>query len=354
MSNAYDLIYRDQKNIRARLIKKLVKEGLFHKMDSGGFQLMKQQMKGEKIHKFNPKMVYKIQKAFFCDIGVTLDVPIGTLGNENKKYININKTIENFEKLLRYYEKNDNFSILPVIHGHNFKMIDYAIKRIRNVLNEPIKAVGIGSLVPMLKTVKNSDNAGGKENFIRILLYLRKKLPNSFIHAFGVGGTMSYLAYLCGIDSLDSTGWILKASRGVIQLPGISDRFLKKKSHSRPYLIENRSISGSEEIINEKKIFMECECPVCSKYRENGKWNYTDWIKKRNDFDKYTKESRMKRVIHNLWLYQNELKNIRKATINNNIIGFVEKRLQNSRYRSLFRKIKSEIKMNQIRIQKFL
>ena len=44
MSNVYDLKYQDKKGIRNKLIKKLTHAGLNHKVDSGGFQLMKQEI----------------------------------------------------------------------------------------------------------------------------------------------------------------------------------------------------------------------------------------------------------------------------------------------------------------------
>ena len=204
---------------------------------------------------------------------------------------------------------------------------------------EEAKSFRDWGLVPMVKAIKNSGQTGGKKNFIKLLIHLRKKLPNTFIHAFGIGGTMAYLAFLCGVDNIDSNGWILKASRGVIQLLGVSDRFLQKKPHNRPHLFSARKIRGTNKILNEIDLFMRCKCPICLEYHENGKWKKSDWIKKCNDFDQYTKESRMKRVIHNLWLYQNELKLMREAIKHKNMIPFIEKRLEFSIHKNLFQNI---------------
>jgi len=355
LSNVYDLRYQDKKGIRRELIDKLVKDGLFHKADSGGFQLMKQEITGKKKFKLNPEIVYEVQKNLPADIGVALDVPLGTSGNEKENLKKIDKTIENFKALLNIYNNDsDTFSILPVIHGHNSETIDYAIEKIKKVIGGPPSAIGIGSLVPMVKSVQNSGNTGGKKNFVNIIQYLRKELPNTFIHAFGIGGTMAYLAYLCGIDSIDSSGWILKASSGVIQLPGVSDRFLKKKPHNRPYLIKNRKMRGTKKILNEIDLFMKCQCPICIKYGKGSNWSQKDWLNKRDDFDQYTEESRMKRVVHNLWLYQNELKLIKQAIKRKNIIEFIGKRLQNSIYKGLFQDIIKKMDSNQINLSNFI
>ncbi len=355
LSNVYDLKYQDKKGIRDDLINRLVDEGLNHKIDSGGFQLMKQQITGKKKFDLNPEIVYEIQKSVPCDIGVVLDVPIGTESREDKVINKIDKTLQNLESYLKIYDnEEDSFTILPVIHGHDIKKLDYAINGLENIIGELPKALGIGSLVPMVKAVKNSSSTGGKKNFVNILMYLRNKLPKTFIHAFGIGGTMAYFAYLCGVDSIDSNGWILKASRGVIQLPGTSDRFLRKKSHNRPYLLTNRKIRGTKKTINEIDLFMKCKCPICEEYCTDGIWSQHDWVRKRDDFDQYTVESRMKRVVHNLWLYQTELKLIKQAIKDKTSIDFIGKRLQNSIYKGLFQEIVKKMDSDQTNLSNFL
>ena len=159
MSNVYDLKYQDKKGIRDSLITKFVKEGLYHKVDSGGFQIMKQEMAGKRKLNLNPEIVYQVQSNLPCDIGVILDVPLGTNNDLKSNYKKIDRTIENFSRLLKIYDDiSDDFSILPVIHGHKVEMIDYAIAKIQDLLGDPLNALGIGSLVPMVKNIRNSSN----------------------------------------------------------------------------------------------------------------------------------------------------------------------------------------------------
>ncbi|MHA1196098.1 MAG: tRNA-guanine transglycosylase [Promethearchaeota archaeon] len=332
LSNAYDLYYLDKLKKRKDLIKILQKIDIAHKMDSGGFQLMKNHNSERKL-KLTPKMVLEKQLEFGCDLGVQLDVPFTPDLSKSEKMKRINKTIENLIITLKYLDRNNiKFSILPVIHtvSNDLYLLKYCIKKLINVIGENPTVIGIGSLVPLIKKIKGSKNYGIK-NFIYSLVSLRKILPKTFIHAFGVGGTMSYLAILAGIDSFDSNGWIQKSAYGVIQLPGISDRFLKRESHNRPYLINNRRQRNCKEPINEIDIFMKCKCSACkSFYREN--WNNSDWKKKQESFSGRTEKARLLRAIHNVSLYQNEIIEIRKAIHNGQLLEFVKDRLKFSIY----------------------
>jgi len=334
LSNVYDLYYTDKKKERLELIKELKRLKLGHKMDSGGFQLMKAKMRGTDI-KFplNPKMVLDKQLEIGCDIGVQLDFPFGPDLTKNKKMKRLNETFENLAQLLSLVEDYGiDFSYLPVIHtvGDDLDLLKYGIKKLENLLGELPKVIGIGSLVPLVKSMKGSKK-NGIESFLYSLICLRKMLPESFIHAFGIGGTMSYLAILSGVDSYDSNGWIQKSAYGVIQLPGISDRFLAQESHNRPYLIDNRKQRYSKKPINEKDIFMQCKCMACYPfYKEH--WIESDWKKKQKAFRGRTKLAKLLRAIHNVSLYQNEIIEIRKAIERERIVKFIEDRLKSSIY----------------------
>jgi tRNA-guanine family transglycosylase len=142
---------------------------------------------------------------------------------------------------------------------------------------------------------------------------------------------MAYLGILSGIDSYDSNGWIQKAAFGVIQLPGISDRFLKKKSHNRPYLIKDRKQRNCKEPINEIDIFMNCKCDACMPfYKEN--WTDKDWKIKQDAFSGRGEGPRKLRSIHNVSLYQNEINEIRKVIEKRKLLEFIKNRLKFSIY----------------------
>jgi len=334
LSNAYDLCFQDKKNERSSLIEELQNLNLNHKMDSGGFQLMKAEIKGiSKKFPLNQKMVLEKQLEIGCECGVQLDFPFGPDLNKTQKMKRLKTTLENLEALVKLIDTYGvDFSILPVIHtvGNNLELLEYGVQQIKDILGEYPKIIGIGSLVPLVKTIK-----GSKKNGIKSLIYslicLRKMLPKTFIHAFGIGGTMAYLAILCGVDSYDSNGWIQKSAYGVIQLPGISDRFLRKETHNRPYLIKNRKQRNCENPINEIDIFMNCKCAACLPfYKKN--WKDSNWKNKQKAFIGRDNNSKLLRAIHNVSLYQSEILRIREALQEDNLLDFIKNRLKFSIY----------------------
>ncbi|MHA1268929.1 MAG: tRNA-guanine transglycosylase [Candidatus Helarchaeota archaeon] len=308
LGNAYDYIFQDKKHRRLELSKQLVKDGLLFKCDSGGFQ------KSKKDIDLKVEKVYELQKELKCDIAVQLDFPFNPNNlRDSKRRLNI--SINNFKEL--YNLNNDEITIMPVIHGYNEKMLDYAIDQISKIIDDTPKIIGIGSLVPLLRACKGTSKIGGKSKMIDIILHVREKLPDTFLHIFGVGGTMAYLAVFCGADSFDFTGWIVKAGHGVIQLPGISDRYVDPR--------ERRKSLNKEEW----KLFMDCECPICKNYDINEK------NKKQIDFQTYKKPSIYRRAVHNLWVFQNEIYKMRNAIENQNLTHFIFERLKNSIWKRL-------------------
>jgi len=343
LSNVYDLLFQDKKGKRATLIEEFTKQGMPHKLDSGGFQLMKANIaKDSKTKKkiknhLTPEIVFNKQRDVGCDVAIQLDVPLSPNSTKKEQKEAIDTTIRNFKELLKLNRDNHHpLNIMPVAHGYSEEMINYCIEQYEELLDD-IPIIGIGSLVPMVKSIKGTNKIGGKWTFVKNLIYLRKRLPNTMIHAFGIGGTMSYLAFYCGIDSLDSNGWIQKSAYGVIQLPGISDRFLFKKPHNRPYLMANRMYkrNGRKKIVNEIKMFMNCNCPECKPFQQNPDQKQA-WIKKQAYFDKDGEEGRMIRAIHNVYVFNQELELITSAIENGTLNKFIEDRLSLGTYMKLF------------------
>jgi len=344
LSNAFDLYYTDKKEKRKSLITDLQELKLCHKMDSGGFQLMKAGIKGTS-NKFplTPEMVLEKQLEIGCECGVQLDFPFGPKLTKIKKKKRLDQTIRNLEIVMKLINRNGvDFTILPVIHtvSDDHDLLNYGLEKIEGLLGGPPGLVGIGSLVPLVKSMEKN----GIKSFLYALISLRKTLPDSCIHAFGIGGTMAYLAVLSGIDSYDSNGWIQKTAYGVIQLPGTSDRYLKKENHNRSYLIKERKLKHSKKVINEIAMFMNCSCEACHPYNPES-WKEKDWKLKQQDFTGRSQEAKLLRGIHNVSLYQDELLKIREAIKNEQLVEFIKSRLENSifyKYISFVEKLKEE------------
>ena len=86
--------------------------------------------------------------------------------------------------------------------------------------SKPIYA--IGGLVPnLLCAAKFMSNGEVLDKVCQV----RTAFADRKLHLFGVGGTATlHIAVLLGIDSVDSAGWRVRAARGLVQLPGSSDR----------------------------------------------------------------------------------------------------------------------------------
>lgn len=324
--NAYDLLFRDKDGKRLDFLYKLRDTKKFNiKVDSGGFQLMKNPNLKQDL---NPLSVIQLQDKVGCDISVQLDLPLGIGTSRSEKFDQIDESVSNYKTAYEVLSNHEKTIVMPVIHGHDKNMLDYCIRELIAV-NPRLYLVGLGSLVPMLKKVKGSSKVGTKWDFIKLLLYVREKLRNCYIHCFGVSGTMSYLAVQCGMDSYDSAGWIQKAAYGQIQLPGISDRYIEDYGNHRPFLKRMRKVNDG--YVDEVDMWMKCDCPACKPFKVDN-WTAQDNYNKRKAFVSNITQGRYLRALHNLSLFINENKLMQEAKKHHMLDMFCRDRLSNSRY----------------------
>lgn len=301
MVNAYDIL------IKPKLYDKICKKGI-HKfldfnglimMDSGGFIFQKK----EKLD-IEPSQIIELYEKSKPDIGVVLDHPLSIQNSikDNKK--RWKKTLQNTDFMLK---NNGEISLMPVIHGYTIKDLKKACDEIKKI-NENPKFIGLGSLVPLLFNMKGSNKLkfnNCRNYVIDATRFVREEFPNSLLHTFGVGSTKTmHLMYSLGVDSLDSTGWRLKAAYGNIQLPGVSDRNPTDRNNGRASLNQD-----------EKKILNKCECPTCKNKSLDEKILSLD-----GPFSP--------RAMHNAWVYKKELEYYIKHLDDGDIKAFTEKRLK--------------------------
>jgi len=275
-------------------------------LDSGGFLFQSKSKMS-----IDPLIILDVQRKLKPDIAIPLDYPLKIDEPENYR-TRIEKTLHN---LSYYTDLNESFLVLPVIHGYNFRQVDKMIEGIKRVLD--VNFVAIGSLVPLaFFRIKNA-----AQLVVSLISYVRKKLPDSFLHVFGVGGgaTTMHLLYSLGADSVDSNAWEKKAAYGCIQLPGTTDRYFRKAKA----LIRKKSFLSIEE----KKTLRNCECPVCRAF------SIEDLERKRD-----------LRVVHNAWVFQHEVYLARQHIKEGTYQRFAEKRLSRSpRLLKLYRLGKSKL-----------
>jgi 7-cyano-7-deazaguanine tRNA-ribosyltransferase len=141
---------------------------------------------------------------------------------------------------------------VPVIHVS--RLLDDYIEAVKKNGRLSAKThLALGGIVPnLLRTRK----AMTYDKILESLGRVRKEFAEKQLHVFGVGGTATlHLAFLLGMDSLDSSGWRNRAARGIVQLPGSGDRTIANFGTWRG------RVPSSEELTR----LESCRCPACKR-----------------------------------------------------------------------------------------
>jgi tRNA-guanine family transglycosylase len=298
MVNAYEILGKT--NTIGKIIENGIHDYLKIKsevmMDSGGYQFMKQE-----IMDVDPLTILDLYEKSSPDYCVVLDHPI--LPNLSSKEIRNrqNRTLKNTQIMLEN-RTTFNPTLLPAIHGHNLKFIEWFLEKLEEI--NDFDYFGLGSLVP---SVFNSKGIGGIYNVLEILHYVREYLgKEKKIHVFGIGSTSTmHLMYYAGANSVDSASWRVKAAYGAIQLPGTGDRYITPRERNKKY----RDLDDSD-----KQLLEECKCPVCREGNQES-----------------LRKSFRKRALHNAWVYQKEVEKARDLIKKHEYSEYVHEVLGNSR-----------------------
>jgi len=277
MVNAYELVGN------SKILERIVDRGGIHKyigfdgpiaMDSGGYRFLKKGMLD-----VDAEEILDIYEKCKPNYGVVLDFPISPGIDksliEKRMYI----TIMNTKKMV-LNKKTSNPDLIPVIHGYDYDLIGKYIEGLSKLGD--FKIYGIGSLVPLVYTIKGSGSIGGIYRAVEIVQFVKSIFPERIIHVFGVGSIITmHLMFFAGADSIDSSSWRSKASYGAIQLPGVGDRYITRKRRHKKYPTLKR---------RERRILDSCECPACREFGLEG-----------------LRKSFKLRALHNAWIYQREI-----------------------------------------------
>jgi len=284
-----------QKGMRRHLekfIERFKEEGdsYWHFMDSGGFQLITSDLKKTQ------RAVYRIQRMVGCDIIPQLDFPIHLRMTRSERRAIINKNVDNFKRLKDLNKDNSHYSlIMPIIQPYYKEDIDYYLEKLKESWNR--RVIGVGGIVPLLQGVKNYRGVT-IERIIESFVYLRKILPNTFIHIFGLSTFFSLIAFFCGIDSTDSISWIKAGAEYRIRTP-----FNRGKSLFR---LTCESVGR----------IVECECKCCRSIEGDR----IEILKK--------KSAKEKRIFHNDLVFQKELHQISEMQKRNETFDKIEQKLK--------------------------
>ena len=280
ITNAY-LIYKDEE-----LKKKAIEEGL-HKLinfdgpvmtDSGSFQLS---VYGDV--EITNKEVIEFQELIKTDIGTSLDIPTAPFVEREKAESDLEITLERAREAV-VYKKEQNMEMLlnSVVQGSTF--LDLRRQCAKELSDLDADLYPIGAVVPLMESYHYRDLVDVVMNSMKCL---SDTVPR---HLMGAGHPMIFaLCVAMGCDLFDSAAYILYAE---------DDRLL--------------STRGTFKLENLQE--MPCSCEVCTKYTPD-------------DLRAMPKERRRDLIAqHNLHVSFAELRLIRQAIYDGNLMELVEER----------------------------
>ena len=280
ITNAY-LIYKDEE-----LKQKAIGEGL-HKLinfdgpimtDSGSFQLS---VYGDV--EITNKEVIEFQELIKTDIGTSLDIPTAPFVEREKAESDLKITIERAKEAVEF-KKEQNMGMLlnSVVQGSTF--LDLRRYCARELSKLDADLYPIGAVVPLMESYHY-------KGLVDVVMNSMKDLSDTVPrHLMGAGHPMIFaLCVAMGCDLFDSAAYILYAE---------DDRLL--------------STRGTFKLENLQE--MPCSCEVCTKYTPD-------------DLRAMPKEKRRDLIAqHNLQVSFAELRLIRQAIYDGNLMELVEER----------------------------
>ena len=280
ITNAY-LIYKDDE-----LKQKAIDEGL-HKLinfdgpimtDSGSFQLS---VYGDV--EITNKEVIEFQELIKTDIGTSLDIPTAPFVDREKAESDMEITLERAREAISY-KKEQNMEMLlnSVVQGSTF--LDLRRECARELSKLDADLYPIGAVVPLMESYHYKD-------LVDVVMNSMKELSDTVPrHLMGAGHPMIFaLCVAMGCDLFDSAAYILYAE---------DDRLL--------------STRGTFKLENLQE--MPCSCEVCTKYTPD-------------ELRAMPKEKRRDLIAqHNLHVSFAELRLIRQAIYDGNLMELVEER----------------------------
>ena len=280
ITNAY-LIYKDEE-----LKKKAVENGLHDLInfdgpimtDSGSFQLS---VYGDV--EISNKEVIEFQELIKSDIGTSLDIPTAPYVDRQIAENDLEITLKRAREAVEFKKEHDMEMLLnSVVQGSTYLDLRRECAKELSLLDADLYP--IGAVVPLMESYHYKD-------LVDVVMHSMKELGDDTPrHLMGAGHPMIFaLCVAMGCDLFDSAAYILYAE---------DDRFLSTRG---TFKLENL-------------VEMPCSCEICSKYTPD-------------DLRAMPKEKRTKLIAkHNLYVSFAELRLIRQAIYDGNLMELVEER----------------------------
>lgn len=293
-------------------------------VDSGAYYFVKKNNLS-----VSPLDILEIQKKSKGDVGVVLDHPFPPEAKDKAK--RVKTTLRNSEIVLAAHLPTDSsMTILPVIHGHSRRTIRSCIKKYRELYDRlgagELTQVGIGSIAPLAQRRKLYLAA-------EIINAVRSELPNAYIHCFSMGSALSMLlAFSNGANTVDSQSWIVSAAFKNAQLPGHYSKRMGQRDYDSPEAFH----LSMQQFASRLRLLIEAEGFYVKDWRSGERMNL-DSLSDCLDYtynlvDVSSNENIHNRACHNLWVYNFEVRQYRKALQHGLGKDFVRVRLGGTQY----------------------
>lgn len=223
------------------------------------------------------------------------------------------KQLECLQKTMDVNQSYSHDGYVPILHIS--RHLDEYLRQFK--ANERLRSKPIFALGGIVPNLLRTPKAMSYREILDSVRRVRATFADRKLHLFGVGGTATlHVAALLGLDSVDSSGWRVRAARGIVQLTGIGDRAVAE--------LGNWKIREPSQ--EERKKLIECQCPACQRYGLDGlKANLIYGF--------------CNRATHNLWTLLEENRMIQKHLKNKTYVEWYKDHLHNSTYRPIIDQI---------------
>ena len=223
------------------------------------------------------------------------------------------KQLECLQKTMDVNQSYSHDGYVPILHIS--RHLNEYLRQFK--ANERLRAKPIFALGGIVPNLLRTPKAMSYKEILNSVRQVRATFADRELHLFGVGGTATlHVAALLGLDSVDSSGWRVRAARGIVQLTGIGDRAVAD--------LGNWKIREPSQ--EERKKLIECQCPACQQYGLDGlKANLIYGF--------------CNRATHNLWTLLKENRMIQKHLKDKTYAEWYKDHLHNSTYRPIIDQI---------------
>ncbi len=262
-------------------------------MDSGAYQVL---VYGDV--EIDPIQSLTIQTNLKTDVGVILDVPTPPTDTYTQAKEKVEETIRRIGISLPYVDSHPETNwTLPIQGGKNIHLLKQYIETVKqkDYLNS-FNFHALGSVAPIMSQYDFT-------SLFSMIKTSRELLPHNIpFHLFGAGHPMIFpFVVALGCDTFDSAAYIL-------------------------YAKENRYMTTSGTHHLSDLIELPCPCEICSK------WSPKELLVADN-------ETRIRNIaLHNLYVSQAEIKNIKVSIRDGNLWELLERRSKS--HPSLYRSFK--------------